>query len=112
MEIRRSSQYPASREYEPPEKERSAGSTHALHMSWHSQAACAEADPDIFFPDLPQGRNAPEKVKEMLDLAKEYCDRCEVRVSCDEYASGTERNGIWAGRLLNPPSNKAKPRLE
>jgi len=53
-------------------------------------AACAGADPELFFPAK---RGAPE-----IRAAKSVCARCPVRDECLEYSLRTEELfGIWGG---------------
>lgn len=55
---------------------------------WMQQAACAEVDPDPFFPDKA-GSNKD---------AKKICQSCDVRAKCLEYAiESRERFGVWGG---------------
>lgn len=55
---------------------------------WRKLALCAQADPDLFFPD--RGERAPE--------AKQMCRRCPVQSECLEYALGDRSlEGIWGG---------------
>lgn len=55
---------------------------------WREKAACADEDPELFFP----GR------QNLAVLAKEVCKRCEVRVACLEYAlANNEQYGVWGG---------------
>lgn len=55
---------------------------------WADDAACAGADPAIFFPKLGQSG----------DQARQYCERCPVREPCLEWAvSAQEPYGIWGG---------------
>jgi WhiB family transcriptional regulator, redox-sensing transcriptional regulator len=55
---------------------------------WTEQAACADADPDIFFPE----RGKPTAP------AKAICAVCPVRVECLEYAlDASEKFGVWGG---------------
>lgn len=55
---------------------------------WMADAACVDADPDLFFAD--HGRPATE--------AKQICGGCPVRVECLDFAlAGRERFGIWGG---------------
>lgn len=55
---------------------------------WRDLAACAETDPEVFFPDKGQpGRDA-----------KRICASCPVAVPCLESALATgERHGVWGG---------------
>ena len=53
---------------------------------------CAEADPEIFYPEKGGGYLA----------AKEVCYGCEVRAACLDYAlEHGERYGIWGGLSEN-----------
>ena len=55
---------------------------------WTVDAACADADPDLFFGE--HGRPATE--------AKAICAGCPVRAECLDFAlEGRERFGIWGG---------------
>ena len=56
---------------------------------WRDLAACAETDPEIFFPE--KGGSTKD--------AKKVCLRCEVRAECLEYAlEHDERFGIFGGK--------------
>lgn len=68
---------------------------------WRHYAACAETDPDAFFP--MQGESAR--------AAKRVCAGCEVRDECLQYAMAHhEPYGVWGGlsewerRLLRWPA--------
>ena len=55
---------------------------------WVLAAACATADPGIFFPD----NGSPD------DEAKRICGRCPVRSDCLEYSLRTGPHwGVWGG---------------
>lgn len=55
-------------------------------ITWHEDAICASADPEIWFPE--KGGSTKE--------AKRVCGRCVVRADCLEYAIDTgQRFGIW-----------------
>jgi WhiB family redox-sensing transcriptional regulator len=58
---------------------------------WRGDAACRDADPELFFPD---SRSAWGQVKR----AKLICRGCPVSVTCLSWAlaSGQE-HGIWGG---------------
>jgi WhiB family transcriptional regulator, redox-sensing transcriptional regulator len=60
---------------------------------WRDQAACRNADPDLFFPI---GKGEPTLLQ--LDRAKQVCAGCTVRTPCLEWAlaSGQEA-GVWGG---------------
>jgi WhiB family transcriptional regulator, redox-sensing transcriptional regulator len=55
---------------------------------WRENAACLDADPEIFFPVA--GGNGLE--------AKRVCERCPVIEECLEYALDSEiEEGVWGG---------------
>lgn len=58
----------------------------ALRGEWRDHAACADADPDLFFP------SRGESIGEALS----YCRRCPVRDACLD-AGLDEHYGIWGG---------------
>jgi transcription factor WhiB/Homeodomain-like domain-containing protein len=59
---------------------------------WRERAACAEVDPELWFPDRGQGYRAAGAA------AKRICAGCPVRAQCLAFAlaAGPEF-GIWAG---------------
>lgn len=75
--------------------------------AWKSSAACASeaawiiadqygaaAPADLYYPP----ESATEEQVELFELAAvALCERCPVRVQCDDYAA-TETVGVWAGR--------------
>jgi WhiB family redox-sensing transcriptional regulator len=65
----------------------------ADETAWRDDAACRDADPELFFPD-GDVRSARAQVK----TAKLICRGCPVSVSCLSWAlaSGQEA-GIWGG---------------
>jgi WhiB family redox-sensing transcriptional regulator len=50
-----------------------------ITAGWNAQAACATADPDLFFPE-------PGTPAERIAEAKQICARCPVRQACLEDA--------------------------
>jgi WhiB family transcriptional regulator, redox-sensing transcriptional regulator len=60
---------------------------------WRADAACRDADPELFFPD-GEIRSARARVK----MAKLICRSCAVSTICLSWAlaSGQEA-GIWGG---------------
>ena len=60
---------------------------------WRDDAACRNADPELFFPDRDI-RSARARVK----TAKLICRGCPVKMTCLNWAlaSGQE-SGIWGG---------------
>jgi WhiB family redox-sensing transcriptional regulator len=67
----------------------------AVPGRWATQALCAQADPDAWFPNKRQ--------RELTHLALRICARCPVQTQCLEYAlSGADSwggivTGIWGG---------------
>lgn len=59
-----------------------------LDSSWQSDAMCAQADPEAFFPE--KGGSTKE--------AKRVCQDCPVRTKClAEALKNDERFGVWGG---------------
>jgi WhiB family transcriptional regulator, redox-sensing transcriptional regulator len=57
--------------------------------SWISQARCAGADLEVFFPPRGSGK---------ADAAKAICATCPVRRECLRYAlKAPEDDGVWGG---------------
>jgi len=54
-------------------------STTAVPVDWSKRAACASADPDLFFPE-------PDTPEEQIEAAKQICASCPVRRECLEDA--------------------------
>ncbi len=60
---------------------------------WYLRAACAEADPRIFFP-VGSGEDALGATAE----AKSICAHCPVCAECRSFALTTNQQyGIWGG---------------
>ena len=60
---------------------------------WTLSAACLNADPELFFPDLFGAIGAHRTLQ-----AKRFCAGCPVRAKCLEWAIGSgEAYGIWGG---------------
>ena len=60
---------------------------------WRADAACRDADPELFFPDGDLG-----SARAQLKTAKLICRGCPVSATCLSWAlaSGQEA-GIWGG---------------
>jgi WhiB family redox-sensing transcriptional regulator len=54
---------------------------------------CAEL-PDVFFPE---DEHDPESRKAMIEVAKQVCADCPVRLRCFDYALSAGMQGIWGG---------------
>jgi WhiB family transcriptional regulator, redox-sensing transcriptional regulator len=78
--------------------------------AWHAKAACADADPDLFYPESRKSL-AEELTAAAPALA--YCARCSVRRRCldDALAHETDgsRFGVWGGTV---PKQRAALALE
>lgn len=66
---------------------------------WRDEAACAEADPRIFFVE---GEGVDPKQEYMKPDAewRQYCPQCPVRELCLELARDSESVGIFGGKLF------------
>ena len=61
---------------------------------WVQDAACAEVDPEMFFP--------ASGGSDQIAAAKAVCGRCRVRAECGEYAVRTVQvHGVWGGKARN-----------
>jgi WhiB family redox-sensing transcriptional regulator len=58
---------------------------------WRHDAACGDADPDLFFPD--DIKPAAGKLR----LAKLICRSCQVSASCLSWALAGHEAGVWGG---------------
>ncbi len=62
-------------------------------MDWRSTSACADEDPELFFPI---GTTGP--AVEQSEAAKRVCATCDVTEECLEYALSTNQDaGVWGG---------------
>ena len=62
-------------------------------QGWWRQAACADSDPELFFPLTAFG---PSQAQEAT--AKAVCAHCPVTVPCLDWALRTgQQAGIWGG---------------
>ncbi|MDX2649328.1 WhiB family transcriptional regulator [Streptomyces sp. NBC_00510] len=62
-------------------------------MGWWRSAACADEDPELFFPVSSSGPGAGQEAR-----AKAVCERCPVVGDCLEWALSTGQSpGIWGG---------------
>jgi WhiB family redox-sensing transcriptional regulator len=62
-------------------------------MDWWPMAACADEDPELFFPVTRAGPAALQEAQ-----AKAVCARCPVSEPCLEWALRTgQEAGIWGG---------------
>jgi WhiB family redox-sensing transcriptional regulator len=70
-----------------------ATTAHRPDAGWRESAACASADPDLFFPVSANGRSEQE-----TERAKAICARCTVRRECLQFALATRQAyGVWGG---------------
>lgn len=62
-----------------------------LAVDWRSHAACAAADPDLFFPE-------PDVSEDRITEAKQICAVCPVKQEClEEALSSDEQEGLCGG---------------
>lgn len=62
-------------------------------MEWLRSAACADTDPDPFFPVGTKGPALEE-----VAAAKRICSRCPVTSECLAWAlSSGQASGVWGG---------------
>ena len=62
-------------------------------MSWRNRAACLDEEPELFFPI---GNTGPALLQ--IEEAKAVCRRCEVVVTCLEWAMESGQDaGVWGG---------------
>ncbi|NGO45459.1 WhiB family transcriptional regulator [Streptomyces sp. YC419] len=62
-------------------------------MEWLRRAACADEDPELFFPVGTTGPALHE-----VEAAKEVCARCPVSYQCLTWALDTgQTSGVWGG---------------
>src|ERR1700712_4763342 len=61
--------------------------------AWRFDAACADYDPDLFFPIGSSGPALRQTAR-----AKAVCSGCPVRQECLEWAQSTHQtHGVWGG---------------
>jgi len=64
-----------------------------LDDGWRDEAACADVDPDLFFP---VGVTGP--AVHQIAAAKAVCEGCACRTQCLEFAITTNQEyGVWGG---------------
>jgi WhiB family redox-sensing transcriptional regulator len=64
-----------------------------VRMNWREDAACGDADPDLFFPIGTTG-NALRQI----DEAKRICRFCPVQIQCLAWAlENGVTDGVWGG---------------
>lgn len=62
-------------------------------MDWRQEAACRDADPEVFFPN---GTTGPALAQ--ITAAQSICATCPVTADCLDWAVETgQDNGIWGG---------------
>jgi WhiB family redox-sensing transcriptional regulator len=63
---------------------------------WRHQAACLQADAELFFPVGDTQKPGP--AQRQADEAKTWCARCEVWSECLQFALSTlQTDGVWGG---------------
>ncbi|GAA4536941.1 hypothetical protein GCM10023175_04530 [Pseudonocardia xishanensis] len=80
-------------------------------VDWRDSAACADEDPELFFPVIERGEHAVTEIA----AAKEVCARCPVLMRCRAWARRSLPYGIAGGltaderRELPVPAEVLKP---
>jgi WhiB family redox-sensing transcriptional regulator len=65
----------------------------AISVSWLFSGACADKDPELFFP---VGSTGPALLQ--IEQAKEVCRGCGVLDECRRWALSTRQDaGVWGG---------------
>ncbi len=60
--------------------------------------ACAQTDPEIFFPmDIEMGFGMFSSTYQNLEAAKKICQECPLIKECLEYALINHEAGVWGG---------------
>lgn len=63
-----------------------------LYPPWMDFGACAETDPELFFPEVGGA----------IVTAKRVCAGCDVQAECLAYAlENDEQHGVWGGLSTN-----------
>jgi WhiB family redox-sensing transcriptional regulator len=63
----------------------------SLDEGWRAKAACAEVDPDLFFPVGVTGPAVGQ-----IAAAKAVCGECTVQAECLDFAISTNQEyGVW-----------------
>jgi WhiB family transcriptional regulator, redox-sensing transcriptional regulator len=74
-------------------KATAAASAMTFHSSWRDDAACRDADPDLFFPVSTTG-----PALRQLDEAKRICRACPAQFHCLAWAlDNGVTDGVWGG---------------
>lgn len=85
----------ASRHLEGPRLVTAKLANPRLDETWMDEAACSDADPELFFPLVSHRRGGTSRVTKR---AKAICSRCPVAGACLRYAIEADvRFGIWGG---------------
>lgn len=66
-------------------------------FEWMDQAACLDADPDMFFPEKKGRGNTAE--------AELFCAPCPVQTKCAQFRRNTASAfGVWGGTTIRSKS--------
>ena len=64
-----------------------------VHVNWHEDVACRDADPDLFFPIGTTGAALRQ-----TEEAKRICRDCPVQIHCLAQAlENGVTDGVWGG---------------
>lgn len=71
---------------------------------WQHEAACADADPKIFFDE---GNNPKREYMKPDAEWRQFCPQCPVQETCLASARDSESVGIWGGVYRFHPRNSS-----
>lgn len=62
-------------------------------VNWRADAACRDAEPELFFVDAEGG----DSLTRLRMVARLHCAACPVLLSCALYADDRRESGLWGG---------------
>lgn len=72
---------------------------------WRADAACGEANTDLFAPGDNRSRTAQAEHRR---TAQRYCAGCPVITACNTYAGEQLVEGLWAGSFRTREHGRGK----
>lgn len=76
-------------------------------MNWRSQAACLDADPELF---AEQNSHSTADWTQLQRTADTYCRFCPSLLECRAEGDANQERGIWGGRYRRERHGKVKMR--
>jgi WhiB family redox-sensing transcriptional regulator len=75
-----------------------SGLLHVPTFVLDGDPACANVDPELFFPqEIEVGNNRIMSVYGDIATAKSICNTCPLKAPCLEYALNNSEVGVWGG---------------